>query len=484
MSEIQALDRVKDRLETTNSDQLESVLNILLPKLLILSSNEDLREKLLSIFTIILRRCKSLNTILPISKLIRLFSSDHFICNFSITFIDTSIEYHPESYHEECGIALIESLKNFNLFSMQSNVLNYYSLFFLNNIQKYSIKLKEESLVNSMYIDNQLAYDVIGDWLLDICITQGSISKLSAVGSIQPGLSINRSSRLTFKKETWDINDLKRYKLLILNNISNISTTNNLEVNIDVDKRFSWLSSPYSVAISIVCSCDNDTDVALNAYSKVNGAKNLFDVDENAEIVIEFLLHLCAPSLLASPISLSLNNTSNIDYSRLHVRTDVKCAIIRWMCKELKQYFHLKISTTICKFLFSEIFQSNLNIRYSLSLLTLMNILLDKLNDIELKPLYVLFFASIQRILLPYASKMIANNEKMDNDSTDVITIREVCYQIIEKTSIKSKELATKQYDLFNSLFNLLHFENEAIIPKLYSALGILRLSFENTGIY
>ena len=48
---------------------------------------------------------------LPISKLIRLFSSDHFICNFSITFIDASIEHHPESYYEECGIALIESLK-------------------------------------------------------------------------------------------------------------------------------------------------------------------------------------------------------------------------------------------------------------------------------------------------------------------------------------------------------------------------------------
>jgi hypothetical protein len=113
-----------------------------------------------------------------------------------------------------------------------------------------------------------------------------------------------------------------------------------------------------------------------------------------------------------------------------------------------------------------------------------MNILLDKLNDTELKPLYVLFFASIQRILLPYSSKMIANNENLENVSTDVITIREVSYQIIEKTAIKCKELAIKQYELFISLFNLLHFENERIIPKLYSALGILRLSFENCGIY
>jgi hypothetical protein len=254
MSELQSLDRVKDRLETTNSDQLEAVLKILLPKLLILSSNEDLRVKLLSIFTIILRRCKSLNTILPISKLIGLFSSDLFICNFSITFIDASIEHHPESKHEECGIEVLNNVKNFNLFSMQSNVLNYYSLFFLNNIQKYSIQLKEESLVNSMYMDNQLAYDIIGDWLLDICITQGNISKLSAVGSIQPGLSVNRSSRLTFKKETWDINDLKFYKLLILNNISNISSSIMLEENTDIDKRFSWLSSPFSVAISIICN--------------------------------------------------------------------------------------------------------------------------------------------------------------------------------------------------------------------------------------
>jgi len=71
-SELDALDRVSERLDSTSNEKLEEVLALLLPKLMPLSNNTFLRPKTLNIFSRVLKRIKPLKTILPITELLKL----------------------------------------------------------------------------------------------------------------------------------------------------------------------------------------------------------------------------------------------------------------------------------------------------------------------------------------------------------------------------------------------------------------------------
>ena len=211
--ETAALQRIQDRLSATPNDQLDQVLATLLPKLIPFANNEALRDKqIIPIFTHILRRIKLLKTTLPISALIKLIRPDMlpFGCNFAIAFMDTVADWQPMEQWQLCADALIESLSGFVAFSSQSNALCYYSLYAIRPLGEAS------TIVSSS--GTTLAHDILGDFFLDIVMTQPGLVKGSA-GSIQPGLSAERVDRLTAKTKEWTATTLKPFKLALIQSL-------------------------------------------------------------------------------------------------------------------------------------------------------------------------------------------------------------------------------------------------------------------------
>ena len=167
-SEAASLQRVFDRLVATPNDQLEKVLGVLLPKLIPMVNNANLRDKLvLPMFSHILKRIKPLKTVLPIEKLLQLIKSDTlpFGCNFTIAFVDTAIEWHPREAHHECALSLAHVLAScgFKPFTPQSNALCYYVLVFLESLS--SVHLSDGSK------------ELLGDLLIDISLVQPGLQK-------------------------------------------------------------------------------------------------------------------------------------------------------------------------------------------------------------------------------------------------------------------------------------------------------------------
>ena len=87
--ELASLQRISDRLVSTPNEELQKVLENLLPKLLPLSNNAELRDKqVVPILMQILKRIKLLEIRLPLASLISLIRPDMlpFCCNLSTVF--------------------------------------------------------------------------------------------------------------------------------------------------------------------------------------------------------------------------------------------------------------------------------------------------------------------------------------------------------------------------------------------------------------
>eukprot|EP00596_Hydrurales_sp_CCMP1899_P007332 CAMPEP_0119054776 /NCGR_PEP_ID=MMETSP1177-20130426/75301_1 /TAXON_ID=2985 /ORGANISM="Ochromonas sp, Strain CCMP1899" /LENGTH=195 /DNA_ID=CAMNT_0007035139 /DNA_START=136 /DNA_END=720 /DNA_ORIENTATION=+ len=191
-AELQSLQRISDRLVSTSNDDLQRVLEGLLPKLLPMSNNAALRDKqVIPILTHILRRIKLLKIVLPIDKLISLLRPDMlpFCCNLTVAFIDAAIQYQPSESWKACAQQLISVFNGFPLFSSQSNALCYYSLFCIESL----------SMDTSIDIETK---NSLGDFFMDLALAQPGIIQNSA-GSVQPGLSAERLARLVAKKSEW-----------------------------------------------------------------------------------------------------------------------------------------------------------------------------------------------------------------------------------------------------------------------------------------
>eukprot|EP01036_Dinobryon_divergens_P048625 gene48625-65215_t len=71
-TELEALQRINDRLSSAPNDTLGQLLPKLLPKLLLLSNQENLRSAVLPIFSNILKRVKPLKIELPCAEILGL----------------------------------------------------------------------------------------------------------------------------------------------------------------------------------------------------------------------------------------------------------------------------------------------------------------------------------------------------------------------------------------------------------------------------
>jgi hypothetical protein len=169
-AEVATLQRVFDRLVSTPNDQLQKILDVLLPKLILMANNSDLREKVvLPMFSHILKRIKPLRTLIPIKSLIAQITSDSlpFGCNFAIAFVDTSMEWHPRELYDECAVSLVETLNrnSFKAFSAQSNALCGYALPLLGSLSSLGASISDSSKI------------LLADWFLDVALTHPGLRK-------------------------------------------------------------------------------------------------------------------------------------------------------------------------------------------------------------------------------------------------------------------------------------------------------------------
>lgn len=383
-AELASLQRIGDRLISTTNDDLEKVLEVLLPKLLPLSNNGALRDKqVVPILMHILRRIKPLETRLPLQALIGLIQPEMmpFCCNLTMVFIDATVKWHPAELYKDCALPLIHNLFKFQPFSSQSNALCFYSLPCISFLSVQTAPDVEENVKI-----------ILGDWLLDLSIAQPGIIKGSA-GSIQPGLSADRLARLTSKKAAWMAVDMRQPKLDLIHSISK-----------------QWLPTNCAVAIAIICSCDADSDVATQAVFKMSGARSILpDINVNPLPVLELLLTLCLP-LTQAMLKYEQNTYVR---QRTTLRNSVTCAIVRWICKEMQDHLTLA-AKNIVELVISEILKSNeggsVDSTYISIIMELTALLVERLNDEALVSAAPLLLLCAKKALVPFVSLLSSHS--------------------------------------------------------------------------
>jgi hypothetical protein len=269
MADSNALTRIHDRLLATSNENVLNVLNALLPKVIPLSNQDELREKVLQILSVASRRIKSADLKLNLINLLRLVHADYlpYACNLAITFLDFAITNRLIN-EEGIGQVILNSIQSFPAFSVQSNALCYYSLYMIQDLSN----VPTEILSNCTK-----ALHILGDYMIDVCLLQLCLEK-DKVGSIQSGLSIERVNRLTLKRSVWSSVHIKEAKLNLIDNISK-----------------KWLPLPYNIIISIICAYDSEHDVSQQSSFKMRGSRDLFELSEtNFIVLLRFLCQFVA----------------------------------------------------------------------------------------------------------------------------------------------------------------------------------------------
>lgn len=407
-----------------------------------------------------------------ISELLKLIALDKmpFICNFALTFLDIILGT-PATSNINNNISseiLVERVSQFEIFSSQSNSLCNYSLHFLKEVFISKQNIQRESN----------AKDIIGDFLLDICLTSKGFQK-GSLGSIQPGLSDKRVARICTMKKEWTNEDLRKVKLNIITNFS-YSITICYETVTEKQEKLSrkcFLPSKYSIAMSIILSCDPDVDVSTQAVFKMNGAMNLFHVN-NTDVIEEKKVHTDVLIYLFGLCSMSVNNTN----SRTTLKVEIRCAILRFICKELSKYLSV-VSKNVIELVFSSVFNSDGSAASAnqtpllSSCMTLAELFLKNVNiESVIKSSSVLFIQCCKKILLSYSNSYVKATGSVDDLN---LSVRTSCYNIIDIVA-RNNNYSVEDIDLVMLLFQLLDIEDERVIPKLYIALGGLRIAHQS----
>ena len=288
--------------------QLPKVLVKLLPGLLPMSNNNELRNQVLGIVSMISRRVKSLAIPVPCTALLtKVVRPDMmpFAANIAISLIDISLEYIDVNEREDCAIAVLNAIQLFDTeFSGQTSALLNYTLPLLREVSKcfHRATMSEH------------AKEKVWAWLIDIALVQVGL-RGGVAGSIQPGLSAERVTRLTSKREGWFLPDLSNLKLLLIDTLSP-----------------TWMDFKYIAAIVMVLVCDTDVEVSKQAVFKLNGLRSSLrsppptasPTTTVAEVVL-FLLHMCLIGNDVEYVALQY---------RIPLREEVRVQALRWVRHE------------------------------------------------------------------------------------------------------------------------------------------------------
>lgn len=250
MADNAALQRIHDRIISTPNEKLAEVLTKLIPGLLPLTNNDITRKDTIAIVSTIIRRVKAEHTQLPCSTMLTALVKEEmlpFCCNIAISLLDIAIGNTLKEDRLNCAISLLKSFESLpRQFSKQTDAL-----------VQYAIELYDEiPLAIKSYQPTKDTLDFVFSWFLDIAILSPGLKK-DSIGSVQPGLSVSRVSRLTRTRDFWDRPFLTQLKLRIITSLS-----------------LDWMDHRYAAAIAVACLCDSDTEVSKHGMFRMNGLRS------------------------------------------------------------------------------------------------------------------------------------------------------------------------------------------------------------------
>lgn len=243
--------RIQNRLETTSNDKLESVINSLLPKIIPMLQGgssivdglkqETMDTHIMPILDIAYERILSVQDIkLPVLELLQLiqFKNAKIVCDTSIKFVDIVVtnqncRLHSTEYINDMCRVIVSSLIEFPVNSFQSHSLCYYAYKLLDKCVDICMMSKATTdtplppSLSSLPVPSTAISltsitaitSVLGDWFFDLSLLQNVVIK-DAVGSITPGLSVDRLNRMTCKRTQWNLVDIKSLKLSLIKTFS------------------------------------------------------------------------------------------------------------------------------------------------------------------------------------------------------------------------------------------------------------------------
>ena len=189
MSDLASLQRVLDRLLSTKSEDLSKVLSLLIPRLLPLLNQNELRATVLKIISEALKRIKSSKCSLDLVGVVELIKPSMlpFACNFAIAFVDAAIDFSITGVKEEnekLAQSLLHSISLFQQFSPQSDSVACHILKVLpavpaaiDNIKQQDNTDKQSSSIEWL----EQARHILGDILMDVALTQGKAHTVVAI---------------------------------------------------------------------------------------------------------------------------------------------------------------------------------------------------------------------------------------------------------------------------------------------------------------
>lgn len=480
-NELAGFLRIKDRLESTTNEKLESVLSLLLPRIIPIVNDPEKRDAIMEIIKVAKERIESVNVPLPTLRLLELVSTEFQpkAGILAIEFLDICISNISPDIHMECIKIIIHNLAELKPFSEESNALLYYFSRFLPSLTTNS------ECINILKRAPLPVLIMIGDWLFDATQLQ-VVTVRDAVGSVVQGLSPERMHRLTVRHQTWTLADIRSLKH-------------------DLIKSFSmpWLPSALTMCILLSCLHSNDQEVKSEAIFKVNGARGLFDIHEdvNAAQTISTLLNLC---IHRSHLSIIVDNVcvsedgpdaliSTICNNRSDLPNTFKIVILEFLVKEMTGHIrrHANIIFKLVKSSILYVSENTNSINPTITeeqsinnptafafrslTMKLLNKLTVKLSIEELTTHQKLLIATIKSCLQQFVVK---GTRIVGEELSRSAMLRDSCYEIVSHVTVATAvNPSNSDYSLVETLFKMLDLEGTHTSVTLHSALGALRES-------
>jgi hypothetical protein len=178
--DVKTFERIKYRLESTPNEKLETVLRSLLPKLvLMISDNEAQNNVIIDIINCAVERFKLFKVELPILELLVSIKPENLSLSseLAIKIIDLNIENqlnnsNPEQCKNMCKV-ILGLLSKYPISSEESDSFCYYAFRLLSYLPTESIEFTK-------------GLEILGDYFFDISLLQKE-TVAGTLGSISPG---------------------------------------------------------------------------------------------------------------------------------------------------------------------------------------------------------------------------------------------------------------------------------------------------------
>ena len=322
---------VEDNIVAASDSKLNVELEKYLPGLLDLSSQSEIRNKIISILSHVMQRIKSHKTVLPIRSLIYLVNADKdpFVVNFALTFVDIGIKNQPLDTHNECVRALLASISQFPLYSNASNGLCAYIIPLINGFD-----------ASIMTIEFEVAMKIVSEYVLDICLIRPIPQNLKAeyqnkykisnigickgsIGYVCPGTNVQRMDRIVGRKFDYVTDDtVIDWKQRILASYKSLDDTTPSLLNI-IDKS-------YAVICLLVLSYDGNDSISTIAKEKLQHLTNQMRIIPHKEVKSGDY-HVLTPLVETLITEYILNSPIN---ARTCMKSIVLMELCRWLSRE------------------------------------------------------------------------------------------------------------------------------------------------------